>query len=77
MASYSRRRGPKACQGPHKLGGSPPVDSFASIFYIFQNNSPYIFRSFGVEQNSYLYFTPFRSRIPAAGILPLHVNLAK
>ena len=43
-------------QGAHEAGGAPPpswtgggppdVDSSSSIFYIFQNNSPLIFRSF-------------------------------
>ena len=43
-------------QGAHEEGGAPPlswigggppdVDSSSSIFYIFQNNSPLIFRSF-------------------------------
>ena len=43
-------------QGAHKAGGAPPpswtgegppdVDLSSSIFYIFQNNSPLIFRSF-------------------------------
>ena len=32
---------------PSWTGGGPPdVDSSSSIFYIFQNNSPWIFRSF-------------------------------
>ena len=43
-------------QGTHEAGGAPPtlvdrvwapgLDSFASIFYIFQKYSPLIFRSF-------------------------------
>ena len=43
-------------QGGHEVGGAPPpswtgggphdVDLSSSIFYIFQNNSPLIFRSF-------------------------------
>ena len=45
------------------------------FFYIFQNNSPQNFSSFGDVQNWYLWHSFFRSRIPAAGNLPLCVNL--
>ena len=40
-------RGRGARPPPSWTGGGPPdVDSSSSIFYIFQNNSPLIFRSF-------------------------------
>ena len=47
-----------------------------SIFYLFQNKSPWNFSSFGDVQNRYLWHSFFRSRIPAAGNLPPYVNLA-
>jgi hypothetical protein len=57
--------------------GLPPlVLLLASIFYLFQNKSPWNFSSFGDVQNMYLWHSFFRSRIPATGILPLCVNLA-
>lgn len=57
-------------------GGSPLVHFSSSIFYIFQNNSPWNFSSFGEVQNRYICCSFFRPWIPAAGIPPLCVNLA-
>ena len=40
-------QGGRACPPPSWTSGGPPnVDSSSSIFYIFQNNSPLIFKSF-------------------------------
>ena len=58
-------QGIRACPGrpcPIALwatGGSPLVFLSPNSFYIFQNNSPQIFRTFGVVQNRYLRFAPF------------------
>ena len=39
--------------------GAPGLDSFANIFYIFQNWLSWSFRTFGVVQNRSLIFAPF------------------
>ena len=77
----------RATRGPTRYGGAPPTlmsrvwapwpSSLATIFlYLFQG-IPWSFRTFGVAQNSPSIFAPFPTRIPAAGILPLRVNLVK
>ena len=92
MGLYTRKWALEAGQGPHKPPGRawgvacpgaswapgwPPLVFFASsIFYLFQNNSPQNFSSFGDVQNRYLWHSFFRSRIPAAGNLPPCLNLA-
>ena len=40
-------------------GGPPLVLSSLNIFYLFQNNSPWGFRTVGVVQNRSLIFAPF------------------
>ena len=90
---YNRRWSPEGHQGAHEVGGAPrgvgrtptlvgrvcPPGEFLSlsIFYIFWKCLPWSFRTFGAVQNRSLIFAPFPARIPAAGILPLYVNLVK
>ena len=69
---------PLGAPPPSWLVGGPPLVVYSpNIFYIFWNWIPWSFRTFGVVQNRSLRFAPFWSRILAAGILPLHVNLVK
>ena len=84
---YSRRWPSEGYQGAHEVVGRaptlvgrvwPPGEVFAlNIFYIFGKQHPWSFRTFGAVQNRSLIFAPFPARIPAAGILPLYVNLVK
>ena len=90
---YSRRWSPKGHQGAHEVGGRaqgvgraptllgrvwPPGEVLTlNIFYILGKHHPWSFRTFGAVQNRSLIFAPFPARIPAAGILPLYVNLVK
>ena len=68
-------------------GGAPPtlvsrvwapgLHLWRRFFFIYFKKFCGVFRTFGVAQNSPSIFALFQPRIPAAGILPLHVNLVK
>ena len=51
--------------------------SFAHNSLINPKSGLWSFRTFGVVQNRFPMFAPFPAQNPAAGILPLHINLVK